>query len=59
MSVDIRRIESNGRLGVILPIIKGRSRRASLGKSGADAAGVAPGDRILAINGRSETAGLR
>ncbi len=56
MSVDIRRIESNGRLGVILADNQGQVTVERVWeKSGADAAGVAPGDRILAINGRSET----
>jgi S1-C subfamily serine protease len=51
-----RKVEHFGRLGVVLSDEEGQATvRGVWPDSGADIAGVIPGDRILAVNGRRET----
>jgi len=56
ISVSARRVEHNGKLGIVF------SRRQNdatvqqvLNASGADTAGVVPGDQIVAVNGRNQS----
>jgi S1-C subfamily serine protease len=56
VSVGLRKVEHNGRLGVQLFDSQGQATvQVVYPDSGADAAGVVPGDKILAINGREES----
>ena len=55
VGVKLRKVAPNGRLGVVLHDQEGQVTVSGVWPdSGADNAGVVPGDRILAINGRSE-----
>lgn len=56
VGVGPRKVDHFGRLGVVLGDDQGHATvRGVWPDSGADAAGVIPGDRILAVNGRRET----
>ncbi len=56
VGVGLRKVEHHGRLGVHLNDAQGQAAVVGvLPDSGADDAGIVPGDRILAINGHSET----
>jgi S1-C subfamily serine protease len=56
VGVGLRKIDHQGRLGVVLDDLQGQATvRGVWPDSGADAAGVVPGDRIVAINGLSNS----
>jgi S1-C subfamily serine protease len=56
VGVGPRKVDHFGRLGVVLGDEEGQATvRGVWPDSGADVAGVIPGDRILAVNGRRET----